>query len=378
MSLFEDATATPSRSTDPRRSGGSRRFSVGVWALVIALVALLVLSFLPTGFVIQRQGPVVNTLGSAENTDGEEVPLISVRGAETYPTAGALDLTTVQIAGNRERTPSWFELAMAWFDPSQAVLPIDQVFPAGTTTEQRNEENAALMVDSQKEAAAAALTQLGYEVRSHVGVGALTEDSPSSGILEVGDEIVSADGTPIGDTAQLRSVINDGGGDPVELVIRRGDAERTVTVTPVRSETADGPVWIIGITTARDFDFPIDVTIQLDRIGGPSAGQMFALGIIDTLTPGELNGGEQVAGTGTIDSAGTIGPIGGIRQKLYGALDAGADYFLAPQRNCDEVVGHIPGDLRVIPVATLDDSLAALDAIRTGEGVDDLPVCTVG
>lgn len=378
MSLFEDATATPSRSTDPRRSGGSRRFSVGVWALVIALVALLVLSFLPTGFVIQRQGPVVNTLGSAENTDGEEVPLISVRGAETYPTAGALDLTTVQIAGNRERTPSWFELAMAWFDPSQAVLPIDQVFPAGTTTEQRNEENAALMVDSQKEATAAALTQLGYEVRSHVGVGALTEDSPSSGILEVGDEIVSADGTPIGDTAQLRSVINDGGGDPVELVIRRGDAERTVTVTPVRSETADGPVWIIGITTARDFDFPIDVTIQLDRIGGPSAGQMFALGIIDTLTPGELNGGEQVAGTGTIDSAGTIGPIGGIRQKLYGALDAGADYFLAPERNCDEVVGHIPGDLRVIPVATLDDSLAALDAIRTGEGVDDLPVCTVG
>lgn len=378
MSLFEDATATPSRSTDPRRSGGSRRFSVGVWALVIALVALLVLSFLPTGFVIQRQGPVVNTLGSAENTDGEEVPLISVRGAETYPTAGALDLTTVQIAGNRERTPSWFELAMAWFDPSQAVLPIDQVFPAGTTTEQRNEENAALMVDSQKEATAAALTQLGYEVRSHVGVGALTEDSPSSGILEVGDEIVSADGTPIGDTAQLRSVINDGGGDPVELVIRRGDAERTVTVTPVRSETADGPVWIIGITTARDFDFPIDVTIQLDRIGGPSAGQMFALGIIDTLTPGELNGGEQVAGTGTIDSAGTIGPIGGIRQKLYGALDTGADYFLAPERNCDEVVGHIPGDLRVIPVATLDDSLAALDAIRTGEGVDDLPVCTVG
>lgn len=378
MSLFEDATATPSRSTDPRRSRGSRRFSVGVWALVIALVALLVLSFLPTGFVIQRQGPVVNTLGSAENTDGEEVPLISVRGAETYPTAGALDLTTVQIAGNRERTPSWFELAMAWFDPSQAVLPIDQVFPAGTTTEQRNEENAALMVDSQKEATAAALAQLGYEVRSHVGVGALTEDSPSSGILEVGDEIVSADGTPIGDTAQLRSVINDGGGDPVELVIRRGDAERTVSVTPVRSETADGPVWIIGITTARDFDFPIDVTIQLDRIGGPSAGQMFALGIIDTLTPGELNGGEQVAGTGTIDSAGTIGPIGGIRQKLYGALDAGADYFLAPQRNCDEVVGHIPGDLRVIPVATLDDSLAALDAIRTGEGVDDLPVCTVG
>ncbi|MCM3696269.1 YlbL family protein [Microbacterium oleivorans] len=374
MSLFEDAD-TPVATRSSRRP---RRFSGGVWALVIALVALLVLSFLPTGFVIQRQGPVVNTLGSVENAEGDDVPLISVRGAETYPTAGALDLTTVQIAGTRERTPSWFELAMAWFDASEAVLPIDQVFPAGTTTEQRNEENAALMVDSQKEATAAALTELGYTVRAHVGVGALTEDSPATGILEVGDEIVSADGTSIEDTAQLRSVINAGQGDPVELVIRRDDAERTVRVTPVQTESADGPVWIIGITTARDFEFPIDVTIQLDRIGGPSAGQMFALGIIDTLTPGELNGGEQVAGTGTIDSAGTIGPIGGIRQKLYGALDAGAAYFLAPEKNCDEVVGHIPGDLRVIPVSTLDDSLAALDAIRTGDGVDDLPVCSAG
>ncbi|MEW1833925.1 S16 family serine protease [Microbacterium sp. NPDC079995] len=377
MSLFEDAD-TPVAPRSSRRSRRSRRFSGGVWALVIALVALLVLSFLPTGFVIQRQGPVVNTLGSVENADGDDVPLISVRGAETYPTAGALDLTTVQIAGTRERTPSWFELAMAWFDASEAVLPIDQVFPAGTTTEQRNEENAALMVDSQKEATAAALTELGYTVRAHVGVGALTEDSPATGILEVGDEIVSADGTSIEDTAQLRSVINAGQGDPVELVIRRDDAERTVRVTPVQTESTDGPVWIIGITTARDFEFPIDVTIQLDRIGGPSAGQMFALGIIDTLTPGELNGGEQVAGTGTIDSAGTIGPIGGIRQKLYGALDAGAEYFLAPEKNCDEVVGHIPGDLRVIPVSTLDDSLAALDAIRTGDGVDDLPVCSAG
>lgn len=372
MSLFQDAPAPVAR---PRRS---RRFTAGVWALVVALIALLVLSFLPTDFVIQRQGPVVNTLGTAENADGEDVPLISVSGAETYPTAGALDLTTVQIVGTRDWTPSWFELAMAWFTPAQAVLPIDEIFPEGTTTEQRNEENAALMIDSQKEATAAALTELGYDVPAHVGVGALTADSPATGILEVGDEIVSAEGTAIGDTAQLRSVINDGAGDPVELVIERSGAERTVTVTPTRAESDDGPVWIIGITTARDFDFPIDVTIQLDRIGGPSAGQMFALGIIDTLTPGELNGGEQVAGTGTIDSTGTIGPIGGIRQKLYGALDAGAAYFLAPQDNCGEVVGHIPGDLRVIPVSTLDDSLNALDAIRTGDGLDDLPVCTAG
>jgi len=370
-------TPVPERA-ERRSSTQSRRFAAGVWALVVALVALLVLSFLPTGYVIQRQGPVVNTLGTAENADGEDVPLISVSGAQTYPTGGALDLTTVQVLGNREQTPSWFELALAWFDPAEAVLPVDSIFPAGTTTEQRNEENAALMVDSQKEATAAALTQLGYTVREHVGVGALPKDSPATGILQVGDEIVSAGGTTITDTAQLRSVINDRGGEPVDLVIRRDGEERPVTITPARTESEDGPVWIIGITTERDFDFPIDVTIQLDRIGGPSAGQMFALGIIDTLTPGELNGGEQVAGTGTIDAAGTIGPIGGIRQKLYGARDAGASYFLAPKENCGEVVGHVPSGLRVIPVSTLDDSLGALDAIRTGTGVDELPVCAAG
>ncbi|THE06104.1 PDZ domain-containing protein [Microbacterium oleivorans] len=374
MSLFDDASTPAAPRTTPR----SRRFSAGVWALVIALVALLVLSFLPTGYVIQRQGPVVNTLGSAENADGKDVPLISVNGAKTYPTAGALDLTTVQVVGNRERTPSWFELAQAWFDPAEAVLPIDNVFPQGTTTEQRNEENAALMVDSQKEATAAALTELGYEVRAHVGVGALSEDSAAKGILDVGDEIVSASGSPITDTEKLRSLINERKGQPVELVVRRNGTERTVSITPTRTESTDGPVWIIGITTQRDFDFPIDVKIQLDRIGGPSAGQMFALGIIDTLTPGELNGGKQIAGTGTIDSAGAIGPIGGIRQKLYGARDAGAKYFLAPTDNCDEVVGHIPGDLRVIPVSTLDDSLTALTVIRSGKGVDKLPACAAG
>jgi PDZ domain-containing protein len=103
---------------------------------------------------------------------------------------------------------------------------------------------------------------------------------------------------------------------------------------------------------------------------------MFALGIIDTLTPGELNGGRNVAGTGTISADGTVGPIGGIQQKLWGAVGAGADYFLAPASNCDEVVGHVPPGLRVFSVETLDDSLAVLSAIRDKGDLDALPTCT--
>ncbi|MET0829159.1 MAG: S16 family serine protease [Microbacterium sp.] len=370
MALFdENVTITPGRRM-------SRGMVAGIWALVIALAVLLVITFLPTSYVIQRPGPVYNTLGTAEAADGTQVPLISVEGAETFATEGALDLLTVQVVGNRERTPSWFELATAWFDPSRAVLPIDSVYPEGQSTEQRNEESAAMMVDSQKEATAAALRELDYDVDAMLTVHSFTEDSASEGVLEEGDVILTADGESVADAAALREIVNDGEGAPVELTIERDGDEATVSITPKETEVDGETLWLIGVTLTNDFDFPIDVTIQLNNVGGPSAGMMFALGIIDTLTPGELNGGETIAGTGTIASDGVVGPIGGIRQKMWGAVGAGADWFLAPAENCDEVVGHVPSGLRVFSVADLDDALAVLEAVR-GEGdLDRLPTCT--
>ncbi|WP_431801249.1 YlbL family protein [Microbacterium sp. bgisy203] len=372
MALFDEGTTIV---PTPRRRF-SRGTTLGIWALTIALVCLLALTVLPTSFVIQQPGPVFNTLGTAKNADGDEVPLISVSGAQTYETAGALDLLTVQVVGSRERTPSWFELAAAWFDPSRAVLPIDQVFPAGKTTEERNQESAVMMVDSQKEATAAALTHLGYDVKPMVRVYSLTDDSAAQGILQKDDIIRAADGEPITQTDELRAIINAADGAPVELTVERGGETLTESVTPKRVTSGGESTWLIGVSTTHDYDFPIDVTIQLDNVGGPSAGMMFALGIIDTLTPGELNGGEIVAGTGTIDAAGTVGPIGGIRQKMYGAVGEGADWFLAPADNCDEVVGHIPDGLRVFSVAKLDDALAVLDAIRSGGDLGALPTCS--
>nr|WP_277814844.1 S16 family serine protease [Galbitalea soli] len=142
--------------------------------------------------------------------------------------------------------------------------------------------------------------------------------------------------------------------------------------------SAATPAPILGIAVGTSYTFPVPIKIQLQDVGGPSAGMMFALGIIDKLTPGELNGGKRVAGTGTIDSAGTVGAIGGIRQKMYGAARAGARYFLAPRSNCDEVVGHIPSGLHVYSVATLDDSLTALKAISSGKGLASLSSCAAG
>jgi PDZ domain-containing protein len=348
----------------------------GIWALSVAMVVLLVISFLPTSYVIQRPGPVYNTLGTASATDGTEVPLISIEGAETFPTEGALDLLTVQVVGNRERTPSWFELARAWFDRSRAVLPIEAVFPEDQTSEERNEESAALMIDSQKEATAAALRELGYDVESRMTVFSLIDDSAAEGLLDEGDVIVEADGRAVSDASALREIVNAGEGAPVELGVDRGGSVEMITVTPKQTDIDGEQVWLLGITLMHDYDFPIDVTIQLNNVGGPSAGMMFALGIMDVLTPGQLNGGENVAGTGTIDGTGQVGSIGGIRQKMFGAVDAGARWFLAPESNCDEVVGHVPAGLRVFAVETLDDSLDVLEAIRDDGDLDSLPTCT--
>jgi PDZ domain-containing protein len=279
--------------------------------------------------------------------------------------------------GNRERTPSWLELAAAWLDPSRAVVPIDVAFPQGLTAEQRDDRNAALMVDSQHEATAAALIELGYDVGGSVEVVEVIEDSPSVGVLEVGDVITEVNGEPVESAADLRADIQKGQGDPVELTLEDGDDERTVTITPEETtDDAGDTVWLIGVAPMTEYDFPVDVTIQLDNVGGSSAGMMFTLGIIDTLTPGQLNGGENIAGTGTIDAAGKVGPIGGIRQKLYGARDAGADYFLAPDTNCDEVVGHVPDGLEVFRTGTLQESLHILEVIADGGDTSALPTCT--
>lgn len=369
MTLFdEDATVVPARPPVTRTT------RVGLWALTVALASLLVMSFLPTAFVIEQPGPVYDTLGTVTNASGDKVPLISVDGATTYPTTGSLDLLTVQVVGNRQRTPSWFELAGGWLDRSRAIVPIDAIYPQGQTDQQRDDENTAMMRDSQLEAKAAALKELGYDVPQIFQVASVSDTGPSAGILQAGDEIIAANGTPVASADALRAAIAASKDSPITLTIERDGQRQDVTVTPTLSQ-ADGKTWVVGISLGLGYDFPIDVNIQLDNVGGPSAGMMFALGIIDTLTPDDLTGGHRVAGTGTIVADGTVGEIGGIRQKLYGASSAGAEYFLAPASNCGEVVGHVPDGLRVFSVSTLHDALAALSAIRSGGELDALPTC---
>jgi PDZ domain-containing protein len=382
VTLFPPSTSDASEQYPPtpaepvRLERAHKRSQRGWLALGISFVILLALALWPTSYVIQQPGPVFNTLGTVE-VDDKEVPMITVDGAETFETGGALDMLTVQAVGNPEQRPNWFEISLAWLNASKTIVPLESVFPVGETTEQRDAENAALMVDSQQDAVAAALTALGYDFPAQLTVGRVADGAPAEGQLKVEDELLSVNGETVTDLASLRKAIAANGTEAAAVFgIVRGGVPMNISITPAPATAADGTeTGVIGIATKMVYDFPVDVTIQLDNVGGPSAGMMFALGIIDMLTEGEINGGSHVAGTGTIDAEGTVGAIGGIRQKLFGARDAGAEYFLAPETNCNEVVGHVPDGIRVFSVATLEQAEAALAAIADESGLDALPTC---
>ncbi len=357
-----------------------RRFAGGWigWGLIAAIViGASVVSFVPSSYVIEWPGPVHDTLGTIDS-EGEPVAVVDIPSQQTYPTTGSLTMLTVSKIGDPEHPASWLQVFEAWLDPSQDVIPMEQAFPSGQTVQQSSEQNAAMMQGSQQDAIAAALNATGYEFTSIITVADASPDGPSADLLLKGDVVTAVNGEPATDVDELRALIGaNGTASPVTVTVTRDGASVDVPITPVLSEGND-PQPILGISTAVSYDFPFEVSIQLGDIGGPSAGQILALAIIDKLTPGSLNGGLAVAGTGTITPDGTIGPIGGITQKLYGATRAGARYFLAPASNCEDIAaGTVPDGLDIYAVDTLADSLYVLNTLAGGGGTSLLPRCPV-
>lgn len=346
----------------PKRKG--RRLG---WVLIAVVAAAVLLgSYLKTPYVIERPGPVFNVLGNEGKT-----PIIQVQDAKSYPTDGALDLLTVNVLGSPGETPSWLELIGAWLDPSQVITPIDEIFPPNTNTTDVSKQNQLMMSDSQSQATAAALRSLGYRYSYIVYVDTVDSRSASAGVLQSGDVIASANGKKVTGIGSLRAAVNAAAGAPVAVTGTRAGKAFSYTIKPRMIQGA----WRIGVYVGTKFRFPISVKLSLNDVGGPSGGMMFALGIYDKLTPGALTGGQIIAGTGTIDEQGTVGPIGGIRQKLYGAQRGGAKWFLAPTQNCSEVVGHIPAGLKVVRVANFSQALAAVKQIAATKNVQGLPSC---
>lgn len=339
-------------------------------AFFLFLAVMVVGSVVHLPYAVMSPGPTQDTLGTS--IDGKGKPIIAISGLPTYPTDGALRFTTVRVEGGPGYPVDAWDILQAWIDPARDVLPVDDVFDPKVTQEQVAEENAIQMEGSQEEATAVALRAIGKQVPTHVAIAGITDASKAKGVLEVGDRLDRIDGVEITSTQAVRDVLQKKKpGDTVSMTVTRKGKEQTLEVPTVAGQ---GGRTALGVLLGLDHDFPAKVTIDAGAIGGPSAGLMFSLGIYDKLTPGPLAGGRQIAGTGTIDDEGVVGPIGGIRQKLAGARSDGAEYFLAPADNCDEVVGHVPDGLDVFKVGTFDEGRTAVEAIAKGQ-TGSLPRC---
>ncbi|NVM97561.1 PDZ domain-containing protein [Arthrobacter sp. SDTb3-6] len=337
----------------------------GVIAAVLAVAAMAI----PVPYVIESPGPAINTIGTVNGQ-----PVISVTGHDSFPArSGTLDLTTVHMSGGLpDSEVNIFQTLQAWMSPSDSIYPSELIYAPGTSQAAVNSENTAAMTGSQENATAAAFTLLGIPYKTTLAIASVPADGASAGILKPDDVLLTIGGKAVTGLPVIQDVLAAGKGTPVAVKVLRNGAEKTVAVTPRANK--DGK-YLLGIALQNRFTFPFTVNITLSNIGGPSAGMMFALGTIDTLTKGEMTGGKHFAGTGTIDPEGNVGAIGGIAQKMVGARNAGADYFLAPAANCSDVVGHVPNGLHVVKVATLKEAYAAVSAIGTGTESSTLPTC---
>ena len=339
----------------------SRRTITLLVAGIGVVAAALAAALLPVPYVILSPGPTLNTLGRTSSG-----PLISISGHQTYPTDGHLNLVTVSFLGGPGDGFNVFTALRAWLTPHEAVVPEQELFPSGQSEQQVERQDTLQMVGSQQTAEAAALCALNIHFTTLDTVTQTEKGLPAAKVLKPGDQITAVDGTPIGCSRDTGTLIRQHppGSQVTLTVLRKGQTQHiTLKTANVQGHS------VIGVFLTENFRFPFTIKIKVGDIGGPSAGMMFALGIIDKLTQENLTGGKFIAGTGEIEASGQVDAIGGIQQKMVGARQAGATVFLAPASNCSDVTGAIPAGLQVVKVATLSQAVSDLEALKAGQSV---------
>nr|WP_208608445.1 S16 family serine protease [Amycolatopsis pretoriensis] len=330
------------------------------WTLVVSgslfLVFVVLGLVVPVPFVAISPGPTYDTLGR----DAAGNPVIQVTGHETQQTTGELRMTTVSLHDG----VTLFQGLGFWASGRYALAPREEYFRPGETNEQVKQENIQQLQDSQTNAQVAALRKLGYPIK--VLAKQIVSGSPADHVLSPGDKLITVNGKKIVEAADVRNALAGTlPGQTVQITFQSdGQPERTVPLTLAsRPDRKEG---FIGLTAVDRADAPFTVNISLQDVGGPSAGLMFTLAIIDRLQPGDLAGGRHIAGTGEITETGEVDPIGGISFKVVGAREAGATDFLVPEHNCAEAKTNAPEGLNLIKVSTLDDALAQLANLKAG------------
>jgi PDZ domain-containing protein len=342
----------------------------GVMAATGLLSSLLiaVLTVLPAPYAIEEPGPTYDTLASKDGT-----PLVQIDGAPTYASTGELRLTTVSLSTGDKQVFTIGRVLEAFISPNSTVAPVERVYKSPEAQKQEAQQSADDWISSQEAATVSALEASGVVVPATLKVASILDTSNAKNLLEVDDVITKADGKPLVSYSDLtRALQGHKPGDALSLTVERGGQSVDVAFDLIAAK--DGRA-LMGISIDPAFDLPVQVKVDINNVGGPSAGLMFALAIMDKLSPQDELNGAKVAGTGEIYVDGKVYPIGGIQYKLNGARAAGATYFLAPVANCPDVVGHIPVGLNVYAVNDLTDAYAAIVAIGQGK-TDGLLTCT--
>jgi Lon-like protease len=334
----------------------TRRIAVLTTGGVLLVLFGLLGTTLPVPYVAQTPGPTYNTLG---DIGGE--PIIAVEGRERNEVEGNLNLTTVGVGRGGL---SLVQAVRGWFDDEVAVVPEESVYPPDRSEEETRQANREAFLTSEQAAETVALAHLGYPVK--VVVQDVPDGSPSDSVLVEGDTIDAVDGRPTPDSDTLQEVLTDiPPGTTVTVdTTHLGEAEQVQIVTKAAEDRRGS---LLGVSVLEQPSAPFDVQIDVKDVGGPSAGLMLTLGILDLVGDDDLTGGAVVAGTGTIDAQGNVGPIGGITLKMVAAQDIGADLFLVPAGNCSEATGVADPGFPLAKVATLDDALEALADFEAGK-----------
>jgi Lon-like protease len=342
----------------------SRRVVTMITGAVL-LVALGAAGFnLPVPYAALGPGPTLDTLGTDQN--GAEI--IQVTGRTERETDGQLNLTTVSVRDRLDLLTAF----RGWLDGRVSVVPRETIYPPGETVEEADERQTRDFVQSQNSAETAALAELDY---TKIVVTSVAEDSPSYRKLAPRDVITRLGSTRVNDFAELTGLLADiSPGTTVTVGYTRSGREATTRIVTGEAQDREGAALGVGVSLESTAPFRVKIAVH-ESIGGPSAGLMFALGILEKVGPTDLIGDLRVAGTGTIDASGTVGPIGGVQLKMIAARDRGASVFLVPKDNCRDALQSPPDGLQVVRVETLHGAAEALTSIRSG---GNAPTCDGG
>ncbi|MGK0540347.1 YlbL family protein [Propionimicrobium lymphophilum] len=352
----------------------NKRFFVTLTAAFLLVVCSLIIGLTPIPFVSWQPGQTIDVFGSDNNGR-----LVQVEGIKTYDTTGELIVPTVSVTSSQTFL-SLPQAVISYFKKDSSVLPRDYVYPlepskSGKDTKNRLEdERNKQMSDSQDAALVAALSLAGQPVQQTVKVKRVSSSGPAADKLNAGDTVRSLNGIEVKTKTDSQAIIKGlRPGDELEIALTRQGEALTVKISTVAGNE-NPQAARIGAEFEDSYQHPASAKYRINKdVTGPSAGLLFALGIYDSITPEDIIAGRSISGTGKISPSGDVRAVGGIRQKIFAAESAGAEYFLVPAGNCADI--DTETSMKLIKVSKLDDAVSSLKLLEDPNNLEKVPTC---